>query len=604
MRMFYSLVTMKDIASFVNGLLPGSGNMAGGLLQFLCVIQKHYSHIPEEAVQLLAKRLHIPPVEIFAVVDFYSFLHREARGDFDIHFSDNITDRMLGSKALLDSLCGKLGVEPGVPRADGRVTVGLTSCTGICDQGPALLVNGMAISRLNEDRIHKMVGLIEAGTSVENWPASFFEVNDNIQRRDLLLTAQVINGSAIDALLVQGSDAILDSLEGAGLRGRGGAGFKTATKWRMCRDTPAEEHYVVCNADEGEPGTFKDRVLLNSYANCVFEGMTLCAGVVGAEKGFLYLRGEYLFLRNALEKTLQERRCAGLLGTNIRGRQGFDFDIEVHLGAGAYICGEESALIESLEGKRGIPRNRPPFPVTSGYRKLPTVVNNVETLVAAARIAVFGADWFRSVGTGESSGTKLLSISGDCDRPGIYEYPYGVSIRQVLEDCGANNTQAVQVSGPAGWTIPPQEFYRKIAFEDVPTGGSFMVFNQDRDLLEMVQNFSRFFCHESCGFCTPCRVGGTLMKDLVHKVMVGHATVYDLKEMQKIGLVMQKTSHCGLGATAPNPVLDTLKKFPGIYSKRLVNRSYEPAFDLDAALEVSRRITGRDDEGAHIRYEK
>jgi len=595
---------MKDIERYINGLLPNSGDPASGLLQFLCAIQKHYSHIPEEAVQLLTDRLRTPMVEILAVVDFYSFLHREARGDFDIHFSDNITDRMLGNKALLDSFCQKLGVEPGIPRVDGRVTVDLTSCTGLCDQGPALLVNGKAVPRLNKDLMHKMVGLIEAGSPVEKWPAAFFEVEDNIRRRDVLLKAQVINGSAIDALVVKGGNAVLDSLDDSQLRGRGGAGFKTSTKWRMCRDAPADEHYVVCNADEGEPGTFKDRVLLNSYANCVFEGMTLCAGIIGAEKGFLYLRSEYLYLCDALENTLQERRDAGLLGRSIRGKQGFDFDIEIHLGAGAYICGEESALIESLEGKRGIPRNRPPFPVTSGYRNQPTVVNNVETLVAAARIAVFGADWFRSVGTRESSGTKLLSISGDCERPGIYEYPYGVSIRQVLEDCGADNTQAVQVSGPAGFTIPPQEFYRKIAFEDVPTGGSFMVFNQDRNLLEMVQNFSRFFCHESCGFCTPCRVGGALMKDLVDKVMVGHATAYDLKEMQKIGQIMQKTAHCGLGATAPNPVLDTLKKFPGIYSKRLVNRSYEPAFDLDAALEVSRRITGRDDEGAHIRYEK
>ncbi len=522
---------MTDLERFISGLLPDSSDIAGDLLQFLCAIQQHYSHIPDPAVYLLADRLHMPPVEILAVVDFYSFLHRQDHGDFDIYFSDNITDRMLGNQSLLDSFCRKLGVEPGVPRADGRVTVELTSCTGLSDQGPALLVNGKAVSRLTRDRIHKMVGLIEAGTSVENWPASFFEVEDNIRRRDLLLTAKFINGSAIDALLVKGGDALLDSLEDSGLRGRGGAGFKTATKWRMCRDAAANENYVVCNADEGEPGTFKDRVLLNSYANCIFEGMTLCAGIIAAKKGFLYLRAEYRYLHDALEKTLQERRNAGLLGRSIRGRQGFDFDIEIHLGAGAYICGEESALIESPEGKRGIPRNRPPFPETSGYRYQPTVVNNVETLVAAARIAVFGADWFRSAGTKESSGTKLLSISGDCDRPGIYEYPYGVSIRQVLEDCGASNTQAVQLSGPAGLTIPPQEFYCKIAFEDVPTGGSFMVFNQDRDLLEMVQNFSRFFCHESCGFCTPCRVGGVLMKDLVNKVMVGHATVYDLNEM-------------------------------------------------------------------------
>ena len=595
---------MKNFEHFIGDLLTNTGDSPDQLLQHLCKIQSHYSHIPEEALQLLADRLHIPPVQIISVVYFYSFLHMKARGEYDIRFSDNITDRMLGNLPLLESLCKKLGVKPGVPRADGRVTVALTSCTGICDQGPALLVNGMVISRLNEERIHKMVGLIEAGIPITNWPKSFFVVEDNIQRQDKMLSHGIINGSAIDAMVVKGSDALLDWLDSSGLRGRGGAGFKTATKWRMCRDAPADEHYVVCNADEGEPGTFKDRILLNSYANCVFEGMTVCAGIIGAKKGFLYLRGEYLYLREALEKILQERREANFLGENILGEQGFDFDIEIHMGAGAYICGEESALIESLEGKRGIPRNRPPFPVTCGYLNQPTVVNNVETFVAAARIAVFGAEWFRSSGTEESSGTKLLSVSGDCQRPGIYEYPYGVTIRQVLEDCGAKDTQAVQVSGAAGSTIPPQEFYRQIAFEDVPTGGSFMIFNQKRDLLEMVDNFTRFFAHESCGFCTPCRIGGTLMKNLVNKVIVGHATSYDIAEMENIGLVMQKTAHCGLGSTAPNPVLDTLHKFPGIYSKRLLNRSYEPAFDLDAALDVSRHITGRDDEAAHIRYEK
>ncbi len=595
---------MKNIEHFIGDLLANTGDSPDQLLQHLCKIQSHYSHIPEEALQLLADRLHIPPVQIISVVYFYSFLHMKARGEYDIRFSDNITDRMLGNLPLLESLCKKLGVKPGVPRADGRVTVALTSCTGICDQGPALLVNGMVISHLNEERIHKIVGLIEAASPITSWPKSFFVVEDNIQRQDMLLSQGIMNGSAIGSLVVKGGDAMLDWLDSSGLRGRGGAGFKTATKWRMCRDASADEHYVVCNADEGEPGTFKDRILLNSFAKCVFEGMTLCAGIIGAKKGFLYLRGEYLYMRDALEKELQERREANCLGDNILGKPGFDFDIEIHMGAGAYICGEESALIESLEGKRGIPRNRPPFPVTCGYQNQPTVVNNVETFVAAARIAVFGADWFRSVGTEESTGTKLLSVSGDCERPGIYEYPYGITIRQVLEDCGAKDTQAVQISGAAGSTIPPQEFYRQIAFEDVPTGGSFMIFNQKRDLLEMVDNFIRFFAHESCGFCTPCRIGGTLMKNLVNKVIVGHATSYDIAEMENIGLVMQKTAHCGLGSTAPNPVLDTLHKFPGIYSKRLLNRSYEPAFDLDAALDVSRHITGRDDEAAHIRYEK
>ena len=589
-----------SIEEFISSITASANNQPGHLLQYLYEIQYQYSYISQQAIQLLAEKLSLTEAHIHGVIGFYSFLHDSPRGNYDILFSDSITDHMLGSRQLLDQLCNTLGVTPATPRADGRVTVDTTSCTGICDQGPAMLVNGWTIAGLDQNRIDNIAELIESGTAVDQWPNEFFHVEDNIQRRDILLSDDSNNGDALRSLIEQGEDAMLEQIESSGLRGRGGAGFKTGMKWRFCKQAEADQHYVVCNADEGEPGTFKDRVLLNAYADKVFEGMTLCAGIIGASKGYLYLRGEYRYLRAALEQKLQQLRETGLLGNSILGKHGFDFDIEIHMGAGAYICGEESSLIESLEGKRGIPRKRPPFPVTHGYQDRPTVVNNVETFMAAALIAIHGADWFRSVGTEQSSGTKLLSISGDCERPGIYEYPFGVSIQDILKDCVAKDTQAVQIAGAAGFTIPAAEFERRIAFEDVSTGGSFMVFNRDRDLLDMVKNFMHFFVHESCGFCTPCRVGSALVKDLVDKVHSGHAGQYDLDEMRKIGQLMRATSHCGLGTTAPNPVLDTLEKFPQIYEKHLKHSSYEPAFDLDAALQDARDITGRDDAGAHL----
>ena len=574
------------------------------LLQNLCQIQQRLSYIPADAITQLAGLAQLPESEIHGVIEFYSFLHKQPRGDYDILLSDSITDHMLGSRKLLQQLCTRLGVEPGVPRSDGRVTVDTTSCTGLCDQGPALLVNGIAVSRLGDHRIELICQLIETATEVSQWPAEFFVIEDNIRRCDLLLgdetTAASPDGSALRALIENGSDTLLDAIEQSGLRGRGGAGFRTGMKWRFCKQAEADSHYVVCNADEGEPGTFKDRVLLNSYADSVFEGMTLCAGIIGAQQGYLYLRGEYRYLIEPLQAILQQRRNNGLLGQGILGKDGFDFDIDIHLGAGAYICGEESSLIESLEGKRGIPRKRPPFPVTHGYLNKPTVVNNVETFMATAKIAALGADWFCSAGTPESTGTKLLSISGDCEQPGIYEYPFGVTIKQVLEDCGAANTQAVQIAGAAGTTLPVSDAERRIAFEDVATGGSFMVFNKERNLLDMVQNFAHFFVHESCGFCTPCRVGGSLLKDLVEKLVNGHATQYDVAEMKQIGALMKRTSFCGLGTTAANPVLDLLDHFPQLVESRLAHSGYEPAFDLDAALQDARDITGRDDAGAHI----
>jgi len=589
-----------SIEEFISRITASANNAPGHLLQYLYEIQYQYSHIPQRAIKLLAEKLSLTESHIHGVIGFYTFLHDSPRGSYDVLISDSITDHMLGSRTLLDALCTRLGVTPATPRDDGRVSVDTTSCTGMCDQGPAMLVNGWTITAVDESRIDTIADLIESGTAVDQWPNEFFRVEDNIQRLDILLSDDSSNGDALRSLIDKCDDAVLEQIESSGLRGRGGAGFNTGMKWRFCKQTEADQRYVVCNADEGEPGTFKDRVLLNAYADKVFEGMTVCAGVIGATKGYLYLRGEYRYLRAPLEQVLQKQREANLLGNNILGKDGFDFDIEIHMGAGAYICGEESSLIESLEGKRGIPRKRPPFPVTHGYQNKPTVVNNVETFMAAALIAIHGADWFRSVGTEQSSGTKLLSISGDCEKPGIYEYPFGVSIQDILKDCGAKATQAVQIAGAAGFTIPPAEFERCIAFEDVSTGGSFMAFNQERDLLDMVKNFAHFFLHESCGFCTPCRVGSSLMKDLVDKVHAGHAGQYDLDEIQKIGQLMRSTSHCGLGTTAPNPMLDTLNKFPQIYEKHLKHSSYEPAFDLDAALQDARDITGRDDAGAHL----
>ncbi|NCC30231.1 MAG: NADP oxidoreductase, partial [Gammaproteobacteria bacterium] len=257
-------------------------------------------------------------------------------------------------------------------------------------------------------------------------------------------------------------------------------------------------------------------------------------------------------------------------------------------------------LIESLEGKRGVTRKRPPFPVTSGFDDQPTVVNNVETFLASARVVQWGGYWLRGEGTDQSAGSKILSVSGDCAWPGIYEYSFGTPVHQVLSDCGAENTQAVQISGAAGATLSPADFDRIIAFEDLPTAGSFMIFDDSRDLLDMVRNFAAFFAHESCGFCTPCRVGGALLRNLIEKVAAGQGSEYDLSEMRHIGAVMRQASYCGLGHTAPNHVFNTLDKFPSIYRRRLARASHTPSFDLDAALSEARTLTGRDDVGAHI----
>jgi [NiFe] hydrogenase diaphorase moiety large subunit len=504
----------------------------------------------------------------------------------------------------MQQMCQQLWVEPGKVSEDGLVYINTTSCTGMCDQGPGLLVNGRAVTNLDHLRVQEIGHLIRNRVPVAEWAADFFRVEDNIRKKGPLLESQITPGAVLRSALALEPPAIVDAIKSSGLRGRGGAGYPTGTKWEGCLKATGSVKHVVCNADEGEPGTFKDRVLLTSYADLVFEGMTLCALAIGAQKGYLYLRGEYRYLLEPLEEVLARRRAANLLGRDILGKNGFDFDIVIHLGAGAYICGEESALIESLEGKRGIPRNRPPFPVTHGYLQQPTAVDNVETFCHAVLALHLTAEKYRAIGTAQSTGTKVISVSGDCPRPGIYEYPFGVSVREILHDCGAVNTRAVQISGPSGICVAQSEFSRRLGFEDLPTAGAFMVFDDSRDMFEVARNFVHFFAHESCGFCTPCRVGTTILKDTMDKIAQGHGTPFDLAEVEHLNYVLQNTSHCGLGRTACNPVLHTLKHFRPAYENRLKSLDFEPGFDLDGALTSARLMTGRDDAGAHLSTEE
>ncbi|MEZ5616001.1 MAG: NADH-ubiquinone oxidoreductase-F iron-sulfur binding region domain-containing protein [Rhodocyclaceae bacterium] len=574
------------------------------LVQILREVQESCGTIPSDTLDRLAMLLDVPRVRIESTASFYAFFHAESHGAYEILFSDNVIDHMAGREELKRYFCEKLWLEPRKLSEDGLVYVDDTADIGLADQAPALLVNGHAIPSLDKARLDLVAELIRAQKPLAEWPPMLFEVPDNIRKSGPLTGEAFAPGAALKAALARGVEATLAEIDSANLRGRGGAGFKTAVKWASCRKAEGEAHYVVCNADEGEPGTFKDRVLLASHADLVFEGMTVCARVIGARRGFLYLRGEYRNLLEKLKSVLARRREAGLLGQNILGHTdengGFDFDIEIHLGAGAYICGEESALIESLEGKPGKPRNRPPFPDRRGYRNQPTVVNNVETFACAAKIAERGGAWFAAMGTPESTGSKLVSISGDCRQPGIYEYSFGVTVRQILIDCGAEDAHAVQVSGPSGTCISFREFDRRIAFEDLATAGAFMVFSRERDMFEVARNFTHFFAHESCGFCTPCRVGTSLLKNAMDKLAAGKGSAYDMNEMKHIMQVLRGTAHCGLGHTAANPVVQTMEKFPDAYEKRLKRLDFEPAFDLDGALQTARLITGRDDEWAHL----
>ncbi|MBP1603883.1 MAG: hoxF [Acidobacteria bacterium] len=371
-------------------------------------------------------------------------------------------------------------------------------------------------------------------------------------------------GQGLAAALKKSRADIIGEVSASNLKGRGGAGFPTGTKWNLAAAAHVREggaKYVVCNADEGEPGTFKDRVLLLDYADLVFEGMTIAARAIGATKGILYLRGEYVYMRPHLETVLARRRKDGRLGADILGTAGFTFDIEIRMGAGAYVCGEETALIESLEGHRGEPRNRPPFPVNTGFLGQPTVVNNVETLASVSAILAKGAGWFKAIGTERSAGFKLFSVSGDCSAPGVYEFPLGVTVAELLEKVGGAGAKAVQIGGASGTCVPAAEFGRRIAFEDVATGGSIIVFGQGRDMLHVAKNFMEFFVEESCGQCTPCRAGNAKLLEGIEMLERGACSSAYLDELLALGETMQLASKCGLGQSSPNAFVSIMTHF-------------------------------------------
>ncbi|HOI30073.1 MAG TPA: NADH-ubiquinone oxidoreductase-F iron-sulfur binding region domain-containing protein [Melioribacteraceae bacterium] len=381
------------------------------------------------------------------------------------------------------------------------------------------------------------------------------------KRKGEVIFSKYIRGEAVKKILSLSREDVLFELRDSKLKGRGGAGFPTATKWTIVAAALADQKYIICNADEGEPGTFKDRVLLLEYPELVFEGMVIAGYTIGATKGIVYLRGEYEYMLKSLEDYLEVMRKDNLLGKNILNKAGFDFDIQIRLGSGAYVCGEETALIESLEGNRGEARNRPPYPVNTGFMGKPTVVNNVETLASIPHIVTKGGEWFRKHGTDKSSGSKLFSVSGDCEKPGVYELQWGTKISELLSLVGAKNTKAVQVGGASGVCIPKSQFDRTLAYEDVSTGGSIMIFNDSRNMLHVVKNFMEFFVEESCGQCTPCRIGNVKLLEGIEMIEKGEYRFGYINQLKELGKTMQVASKCGLGQSSPNAFLSILENF-------------------------------------------
>lgn len=347
---------------------------------------------------------------------------------------------------------------------------------------------------------------------------------------------------------------ILDMID-SGLKGRGGAGFPTGLKWKFCRNEDSDTKYVICNADEGEPGTFKDREILDRVPEKIFAGMTICGFVIGAREGYMYVRGEYNFMLKALDKKIE------LFNKQLRDLK-VDFQIYLRSGSGAYVCGEESALFESMEGKRGEPRNKPPYPTVAGYNNKPTVINNVETLVYTSEICRMGPEQFKALGTKDSRGSKVFSVSGDTPIAGIYELELGMPLKDFVEEFGDGDTKAIQVGGASGHCVPRKKFNDTIiGFEGIPTGGSMMIFNSSRSMYNVLHDYLEFFTEESCGQCTPCRIGCQQLLKGIEAVKKGERPPTYLDDLKRLTSTMKIAAKCGLGQSVANPFTSIVDNF-------------------------------------------
>ena len=383
----------------------------------------------------------------------------------------------------------------------------------------------------------------------------------HLQRLDLIFKNEHDTEKILEKALARPDDELINDLISSGLKGRGGAGFPTGLKWKLTSEVESDEKYVICNADEGEPGTFKDREILSSVPHKVLVGMAVCARIIGSRKGYIYLRGEYKFLKPQLLKIIDDFH-------KLLDQQNLDFRVEIFMGSGAYICGEESALFESMEGKRGEPRNKPPFPTNSGYRGKPTVINNVETLAHTYSIFKYGPEKFRDLGVQDSRGSKVFSVSGDTPIPGIYELEFGMTLQKFVDDFGDGDAKSVQVGGASGFCVPRKKFDKtvigyqgKLTGASLPTGGSMMIFNSSRSMYNVLHNYLDFFVEESCGQCTPCRVGTQQLLLGIQAVKKGERPSSYLDKLMDLAEAMRVTAKCGLGQSVANSFSSIVENF-------------------------------------------
>jgi formate dehydrogenase beta subunit len=537
----------------------------------LRAIQASFGYLPTDQLHQLSRKLKIPVSQIHAVASFYPHFYLKPPPKVDVRVCADMSCHLRGATQVRKSLDQAFAGQ-----GQDAITIRDVSCLGRCDTAPALSINDRIYSGGSPQQA---LDLVRATTEGKPLPSSHHEH----QRRQRLTTDPYSGASTYKAVrrFVEGRDfkAVLEMLKGSGLRGMGGAGFPTGTKWEIVRNAAGTQKYIVCNADESEPGTIKDRFIMENLPHLVIEGMIVAGLVTGATKGIIYIRHEYEEPREALQEEIQRCYRERVLGSSVMGSD-LVFDLEIFVSPGGYICGEESALLEALEGKRGEPRNKPPFPGTNGLWNAPTAINNVETFTLATTILVNGVDWYKKQGINNVAGLKFVGISGDVVRPGVFEVPMGTSYRDLIYKYAEGITNGKPLlgfapSGPSSGYLPasqvdlPLDFNALAAAGSMVGSGAIVVCAEGRCMLDMALNATRFYRNESCGKCVPCRMGSQKLVDLLTRWTQGNSASTDMQLIQELFKAMRLTSICGLGQIVHAPLESVIKHFPAVINQHL-----------------------------------
>jgi len=536
-------------------------------------IQHEFGYLPADQLQLLSKKIDVPVSQIHAAASFYPHFHLTPPPKAEVKICADMTCHLRGGdqlKSQLEQSCRG--------RSASDVTIRDVSCLGRCDSAPAISINDRIYSGL---AVPQAVGIVRDVLSGGQLPP------EPRERLNVRIASDPYEGSpqySVVRRFIETRDwsGIIATLKASGLRGMGGAGFPTGMKWEIVRNAPGEEHYIVCNADESEPGTIKDRFIMQTVPWLVIEGMIVAGLVTGSRKGILYIRHEYEEPREILQKEIDRCYREKLLGDRILGSD-LNFDLEIFVSPGGYICGEESALLEAIEGKRAEPRNKPPFPGTNGLWNQPTVINNVETFTFATVILMRGVDWFKAQGRNGAAGMKFVGISGDVNRPGIFEVPMGISYEELLQNYagGILDNRALLAfapSGPSSGYLPasmtnlPLDWNAVAAAGSMVGSGAIVVVGEGRCMLDMALNAVRFYRNESCGKCVPCRMGSQKMVEMLTGWTEGRSHDGDMRLLDDLSSAMKLTSICGLGQIVPAPIQSVLKHFPEVVNEHVRNQ--------------------------------